>query len=180
MTLVAPPQKGGAIATRSFIPHRVHEAIGVLAAVSVATACVTPGTVAADVAGLDAAPGARRLNVEHPTGFFTVEMDVEQADGGLKINRSALLRTARKLMRGEVYVPAGAWGADMTRGARICLIGFGEVGQILADDLRRPGHGAVGLGHQVPGPDSIPARGLLNRRVRTGDDAAEAVAGRTW
>jgi len=107
MTLVAPPQNGGAVSTRSFIPHRVHEAIGVLAAVSVATACVTPGTVAADVAGLDAAPGARRLNVEHPTGFFTVEMDVEQADGGLKINRSALLRTARKLMRGEVYVPSG-------------------------------------------------------------------------
>ena len=109
MTLVSPPEKGGAISTRSFIPHRVHEAIGVLAAVSVATACVTPGTVAADVAGLDTAAGPRRMNVEHPTGFFTVEMDVEQADDGLKINRSALLRTARKLMRGEVYVPARAW-----------------------------------------------------------------------
>jgi len=111
MTLVAPPQKGGAIATRSFIPHRVHEAIGVLAAVSVATACVTPGTVAADVAGLEPASGARRLNVEHPTGFFTVEMDVEQTAAGIKINRSALLRTARKLMRGEVYVPSGTRNA---------------------------------------------------------------------
>ncbi len=110
MTLVSPPEKGGAIATRSFIPHRVHEAIGVLAAVSVATACVTPGTVAAAVAGLAPETGARRLNVEHPTGFFTVEMDVEQTEAGLKINRSALLRTARKLMRGEVYVPASAWG----------------------------------------------------------------------
>jgi len=109
MTLVSPPEKGGAISTRSFIPHLVHEAIGVLAAVSVATACVTPGTVAADVAGLDTAVGPRRMNVEHPTGFFTVEMDVEQTDEGLKINRSALLRTARKLMRGDVYVPARTW-----------------------------------------------------------------------
>ncbi len=40
MTLVSAPTAGGAIATRSFIPHRVHASIGVLAAVTVATACL--------------------------------------------------------------------------------------------------------------------------------------------
>jgi 4-oxalomesaconate tautomerase len=106
MCLVAPARNGGAISTRSFIPHRVHEAIGVFGAVSVATACVTPGSVAAQVAGLGKATGALDLDVEHPTGFFTVAMDVS-AEGAVR--RAALLRTARSLMRGEVYVPATVW-----------------------------------------------------------------------
>ena len=89
---------------RSFIPHRVHDAIGVLGAVSVATACVLQGSVAAKVAGLGGASGAQRLEIEHPTGFFTVDMEVEQGTSGIIVQRSALLRTARKLMRGEVYV----------------------------------------------------------------------------
>lgn len=109
MSLVSAPQAGGAINTRTFIPHRVHEAIGVLGAVSVATACVVPGSVAASVARLERGGGTRRIDVEHPTGFFTVEMDVEATPEGVRVIRSALLRTARKLMRGEVYVPGAVW-----------------------------------------------------------------------
>jgi 4-oxalomesaconate tautomerase len=107
MCLVAPPRAGGAIATRTFIPHRVHKAIGVFGAVGVATACAVPGSVAAEVAGLDGP--ATGLDVEHPTGFFTVEMDVSVGEGGVEVRRAALLRTARKLMAGEVYVPAHVW-----------------------------------------------------------------------
>jgi 4-oxalomesaconate tautomerase len=111
MSLVSPARHGGQLNTRTFIPHRVHEAIGVLGAVSVATACAVPGTVAQRIAGRAAAAGPRRLEIEHPTGFFTVEMDVTGSGRDLRVNRSALLRTARKLMRGEVYVPSAAWGA---------------------------------------------------------------------
>jgi len=107
--LVSPARHRGTIHTRTFIPHRVHEAIGVLGAVSVATACVTPGSVAAQVAGVSARSGLQRLEIEHPTGFFTVEMDVTVEGGVVTVNRSALLRTARKLMQGEVFVPEGAW-----------------------------------------------------------------------
>jgi 4-oxalomesaconate tautomerase len=111
MSLVSPARHGGQLSTRTFIPHRVHEAIGVLGAVSVATACVVRGTVAERIAGRSGAAGPRPLEIEHPTGFFTVEMDVKGGGSDLRVNRSALLRTARKLMRGEVYVPAAAWGA---------------------------------------------------------------------
>jgi 4-oxalomesaconate tautomerase len=105
MTLVSKPSNGGAISTRSFIPHRVHEAIGVLGAVSVATACVLPGSVAAGIA--EPAAGSR-LEIEHPSGFFTVEMEVAKAeDGAIEVRRSALLRTARKLMQGEIFVANG-------------------------------------------------------------------------
>jgi 4-oxalomesaconate tautomerase len=112
MCLVAPARSGGAISTRNFIPHRVHEAIGVFGAVSVATACVTPGSIAAEVAGIGTVEEVKSLDVEHPTGFFTVAMDVTLEGGEVKVHRSALLRTARKLMRGEVYIPASVWGGS--------------------------------------------------------------------
>jgi 4-oxalomesaconate tautomerase len=111
MCLVSSARHGGAIHTRTFIPHRVHEAIGVLGAVSVATACVTPGSVAAQVAGLTPRSGSQRLEIEHPTGFFTVEMDVTVDGTDVTVKRSALLRTARKLMQGEVFVPGSVWSA---------------------------------------------------------------------
>jgi 4-oxalomesaconate tautomerase len=110
MSLLSPPAHGGAISTRTFIPHRVHEAIGVLGAVSVATACVLPGSVAYEIAVLpEQSPGPIDLEVEHPTGFFTVTIEVEPGDGVPIVTRSALLRTARLLMRGEVMVPSSIW-----------------------------------------------------------------------
>ncbi len=108
LCLVATARQGGAIATRTFIPHRVHEAIGVLGAVSVATACVIPGTVAAAVAKVSGSE-RQRLDVEHPTGFFTVDMEVAVQGKSVAVKRSALLRTARKLMGGEVFVPSHVW-----------------------------------------------------------------------
>jgi 4-oxalomesaconate tautomerase len=107
MCLVAPPRRGGAICTRTFIPHRVHEAIGVLGAVSVATACVTPGSVAADVARFAHRRPPETLDVEHPTGVFTVAMEVEVEGAQVRVRRAALVRTARKLMAGQVFAAAG-------------------------------------------------------------------------
>jgi 4-oxalomesaconate tautomerase len=100
MMLVAPPRSGGAVTVRSFIPHRAHASIGVLGAVSVATACLVPGSPAAEVARI---PEGRRktLSVEHPSGEMSC---VLQVDEGGQVVSSALLRTARKLMDGTVFV----------------------------------------------------------------------------
>jgi 4-oxalomesaconate tautomerase len=70
------------------------------------------GSVATDVAQSPANGRMRRLDIEHPTGFFTVSMQVSQSGEELRVERSALLRTARKLMRGEVYVPGHLWPKD--------------------------------------------------------------------
>jgi 4-oxalomesaconate tautomerase len=99
MMLVAPPRGGGAITVRSFIPKRAHASIGVLGAVSVATACLIEGSPAAAVAVVRA--GARKtLSVEHPTGEMTCVL--ETGDDGAVVS-AALLRTARKLMDGIVF-----------------------------------------------------------------------------
>lgn len=99
MTMVSPPRAGGAIATRTFIPHRCHKTIGVLGAVSVATACLIPGSVAYDLAARG--EGVERvLPVEHPSGEMTVVARLD-ADGA--VVSAAILRTARKLMDGEIF-----------------------------------------------------------------------------
>jgi 4-oxalomesaconate tautomerase len=115
MCLVSPPKNGGAVTTRNFIPHTVHKAIGVFGAVSVATACVVPGSVTEGIAQIKDSGRSKRLDVEHPTGFFTVEMEVDVRDGKVSVERSALLRTARKIMAGEAFVPAGLWDRGSTR-----------------------------------------------------------------
>ncbi|MDM0076003.1 4-oxalomesaconate tautomerase [Variovorax sp. J2P1-59] len=102
MTLVSPAQAGGSLNTRTFIPRKCHDAIGVLGAVSVASACVLPGTVTEPLCRLGPAP-RHDLSVEHPTGEFTVRLLMDES--GLAIAGAALLRTARPLFRGQVLVP---------------------------------------------------------------------------
>lgn len=99
MMLVAPPKNGGAVTVRSFIPHRAHATIGVLGAVSVATACLIEGSPAAEVAQIP--QGKRKtLSVEHPTGEMSCVLEVDDAGD---VRTAALLRTARKLMDGVVF-----------------------------------------------------------------------------
>jgi 4-oxalomesaconate tautomerase len=98
MTMVSPARSGGALSTRTFIPHKCHDTIGVLGAVSVATACLLPDGPAARIAAI---PGGdtKSISVEHPTGEMTVIVTVR--DGA--ITDAAVLRTARKLFDGLVF-----------------------------------------------------------------------------
>jgi 4-oxalomesaconate tautomerase len=105
MCLVTRPKSGGHICTRTFIPHDCHSAVGVLGAVTVATAAVMPGSVAHRYAVVP--PGlSKTLSVEHPSGEFSVVLAMNPANPS-EVLRAALLRTARLIMRGEVFVPFG-------------------------------------------------------------------------
>jgi 4-oxalomesaconate tautomerase len=103
MCLVAKPRAGGHICTRTFIPHDCHAAVGVLGAVTVATAAVLPGSVANRYA-LVPEGDAKTVSVEHPSGEFSVVLTMNPRNPS-EVLRAALLRTARLLMRGEVFVP---------------------------------------------------------------------------
>lgn len=99
MSLVSAPTQGGSISTRTFIPHRCHASIGVLGAVSVASAAMLPGSPAAKVAQLTVTRSTQ-CEVEHPIGSMTV---ILESDAG-QISSAAILRTARKLFDGLVFV----------------------------------------------------------------------------
>lgn len=123
MCLISPPFQGGQISTRTFIPKTCHQAIGVLGAVSAATACLFPDSVVSDLAHFDeAANNADRLmlmRIEHPSGHFDVELELNMAlsehktDGAnIDILRAGLLRTTRLISKGEVFVPHHIWDGN--------------------------------------------------------------------
>ena len=100
LTLVAPPRHDGHISTRTFIPHRCHDAIGVLGALSVATAAKLAGSPAASVL---AQQEGDSVVLEHPTGSFEAVVEVSHTDSGPTVGRAGIVRTARKLMDGTVF-----------------------------------------------------------------------------
>ena len=112
LTMVSPPRTtNGAINTRTFIPHRCHDAIGVLGALSVATAALLPDSPANELL-VDGADG--QVVLEHPTGTFQAAITFEVVDGVPVIDRAGFVRTARKLMDGTVFprdVPPGRTAA---------------------------------------------------------------------
>jgi 4-oxalomesaconate tautomerase len=101
ISLVAAPAHGGTIATRTFIPVRVHSSIGVLGAVSVGTAIMVGGAVGSDLAVIT--PGSPRLAIEHPNGALTVEVELDTTATPPKVLRSGVVRTARKLFDGTAF-----------------------------------------------------------------------------
>lgn len=102
LTLIAAPRTGGALSTRTFIPHRCHEAIGVLGAVSVATACLLPGSVGDGV--MQREEESSVVTLEHPSGTFDASLELSADSHGLPVvERAGIIRTARKLMDGTVF-----------------------------------------------------------------------------
>ena len=100
MTMVSPAINGGAISTRTFIPHRCHASIGVLGAVSVATAALLLGSSAADITSIPEGD-IKHMMIEHPIGSIAIEARMND-DGS--VGSTAIIRTARKLFDGKVFV----------------------------------------------------------------------------
>ena len=105
ISLLAPAQNSGCVTTRNFIPHTCHTAIGVFAALSVATACLLPGSIAEGIATVGAGD-EQLLSIEHPTGEFEVYLDADRSQPVPAIRRGGMLRTARMLFDGVVYAHA--------------------------------------------------------------------------
>ncbi len=107
MTLISPPENGGLVNTRSFIPHKIHAAIGVLASVTVATGCLIPGTVAAGMARMETAGDDSIYRIEHPSGDLTVNLVLDLSGEFPDVKEAGIIRTARALSRGEILLPEG-------------------------------------------------------------------------
>ena len=104
-TLVSAPRDGGTICTRTFIPERLHTSIGVLGAVTVATALRLPGGIGAELATFPSE--GHVVDVEHPTGHLEVEVELDTSADPPRVLSAGVIRTARKLFDGTVF-PTGA------------------------------------------------------------------------
>jgi len=114
MCLVAAPRDGGLISTRTFIPHDCHRSIGVFGAISVATACLFEGSVAAQLANLPEG-SEKTVSVEHPAGAMAVRLVIDEEKSREQIvRRAGIVRTARLIFNGRVYIPSAVWRGNGT------------------------------------------------------------------
>ena len=108
MCLVSKPFYGGHLNTRTFIPRVCHQAIGVLGAVSVATAALFEGSAIHEFAEIPAG-NHKQIRIEHPSGHFDVQLELNPDSPDIDITGAGLLRTARLISKGEVFIPASVW-----------------------------------------------------------------------
>ena len=106
--LLAPPSAGGTIATRYFMPWKCHPSLAVTGSQCLSAAILCPGTIADGL--FDARPAAPALmRLEHPMGILEVLVDYTLDGPDFSVVSAGLVRTARKLAEGNVFVPSSVW-----------------------------------------------------------------------
>lgn len=108
--LLAQAHDGGTVATRYFMPWSTHPTMAVTGGQCLASCALTPGTVADGLVDRPEGSPATVL-LEHPLGKLSVRVDYTIEDGAFHLHTAGLIRTARKLAEGTVFVPATAFGA---------------------------------------------------------------------
>ena len=116
--LLSKPRNGGTIASRYFVPHECHKAHAVTGTVCVASACAIPGTVASQLITLPPPPQGI-INIEHPSGMIGIDLDADFRDGKQELRRAALVRTARRIFEGTLFVPRLVWAGKTVSNAAV-------------------------------------------------------------
>lgn len=108
--MLAPPAtEAGSLAARYFTPLATHEAMAVTGGICIASAAKLAGTVAAGLARVTDAT-REAVVIEHPSGSMEAVITTgHDAAGAPTILAGGTLRTARRLMTGDLYIPARIW-----------------------------------------------------------------------
>lgn len=106
--LLSAARNGGSVATRYFMPWRTHPTMAVTGAQCLAACALTPGTVSDGLLDRPETSPAP-IVLEHPSGHIDLTVDFDRQDGAVLLHSVGLVRTARKLADGKVYVPAALW-----------------------------------------------------------------------
>ncbi len=109
--ILAPARSGGTVAARYFMPWKTHPSMAVTGAQCLASCVLAPGTVADGLAALsNEAPAT--ITLEHASGMIDVIADYENGTQGFQLRSAGLVRTARKLAEGTVFVPGEIWAGN--------------------------------------------------------------------
>ncbi len=112
--LVSKPQSATAtLSTRYFMPWSTHPTLAVTGSQCLSASAFIPGTVTEGVVTRhwenDLTQSPVTLQLEHPLGQMKVVMRFEEEDGKVTPVSAGVIRTARKLAEGKVFVPVDVW-----------------------------------------------------------------------
>ena len=106
-----PADNPSQIEARYIMPWKTHPTMAVTGSQCMASCALTPGTVAD---GMMARPAdiPCTVTLRHPMGAMDVLVDYELGADGFRHHSAGLLRTARKLAEGKLFVPASVWNGE--------------------------------------------------------------------
>lgn len=106
--LLAPARAGGTISSRYLTPHAVHAAHAVTGAICISSCLSIEGTIANALAA-SSAGSDKRVRIEHPSGSIEIRLQTSGNGAALDVTSAGVVRTARKIMAGSVFVPDSVW-----------------------------------------------------------------------
>ena len=102
--LVSPARAGGTMTVRYFMPWKTHASLAVTASQCFSGCVLAPNTVTDDMVDVPTVDSPVTITLEHPLGTMDVIVDYKCGDD-FQIVSAGLVRTARKLASGHVFVP---------------------------------------------------------------------------
>ncbi len=105
--IISKARGAGSVNARYMVPHEAHATFPLTGGQCLAAASVQRGTVAEGIVRVTSAL-SQIIDIEHPVGTLGTAIDYTGTSDAPSINRIGFVRTARKLMTGDVFVPAAA------------------------------------------------------------------------
>lgn len=109
--LLAPAREGGSVSTRYFMPWSCHPTMAVTGAQCIASCLLTPGSVAQGLYD-NKSQSPTAIVLEHASGKIEVLLDYRMDHEVFTPVSAGIVRTARKLADGNVYVPSSVWSTS--------------------------------------------------------------------
>ena len=108
VSILAQARRGGTVFSYYLTPHHMHAAHAVTGAICVASCTSIHNTVAETLTKRNQ-DSSSTVQVEHPSGAIDVHLEISGSDKNTQVQRAGIVRTARKIMDGELFVPANLW-----------------------------------------------------------------------
>lgn len=99
--IVSKPKNDGNICARYFVPHSCHKSLAVTGSIAISASYAMENTVCSNLIQNKNIGDDNEITIEHPSG--KIDLSVKIRDG--KPESVSLIRTARKILTGTIYLP---------------------------------------------------------------------------
>jgi 2-methylaconitate cis-trans-isomerase PrpF len=106
--IISEPRSGGNINARYFVPQECHATFPLVGGMCLAAASVISGTLV-DGIGIVSDVPRQTIAIEHAVGRLETIIECDGIGAAPDIKRVGFVRTARRIMQGEVLIPASIW-----------------------------------------------------------------------
>ena len=107
VAILSKPKDDSLLTSRYLMPWNCHKSHAITGAMCITSSCFIEGTITTDLIGKKLS-GSQNISIEHPTGHIDLKINFDnssaKSSGKTMIHSMGVLRTARKIFAGDVFV----------------------------------------------------------------------------